>query len=98
MLEARKSGRPSISRPIIANCPLRNRKPELRVAVKLKSVSVQCRTERTFSRWKALMSFGFSACCNVEGLRVAEAANRQNPRNTRGFCRDFRPDVRQYRR
>jgi hypothetical protein len=28
---------------------LRKRNPELRVAVKLNSVSVQCRTERTFS-------------------------------------------------
>jgi hypothetical protein len=32
----------------------------LRVAVKLKSVSVQCRTERTFSLWNALMCFSFS--------------------------------------
>ena len=43
----------------MANWPFWNRKPELRVAVKLKSVSVQCRTERTFSRWNALMGLVF---------------------------------------
>ena len=48
------------SSPIMANCPFWNRKPELRVAVKLKSVSVQCQTERTFSLWNALMGFRFS--------------------------------------
>ena len=49
MIGLEVEGRPSTSRPIMANCPFWNRKPELRVAVKLKSVSVQCRTERTFS-------------------------------------------------
>jgi hypothetical protein len=33
----------------MVNCPLMKRKPGLRVAVKLKSVSVQCRTVCTVS-------------------------------------------------
>ena len=41
MLEARTSGRPSTSMPIIANCPFRKRSDALRVAVKLNSFSVQ---------------------------------------------------------
>jgi hypothetical protein len=50
----------------------------LRVAVKLKSVSVQCRTERTFSLWNALMCFGFSGGLGVEqlGCSVLDAVKK----------------------
>src|SRR4051812_19030179 len=40
----------------MANWPFWKRKPELRVAVKENSVSVQCLTDRTFSLLNALMS------------------------------------------
>jgi hypothetical protein len=64
------------------------------VAVKLKSVSVQCRTERTFSLWKALMSFDFSRCQDVEqsscwGLK---------PAKTLETIDDLACDVAQYQR
>src|SRR3954467_14921157 len=59
----------------IANCPFWKRKPELRVARKLKSVSVQCQTERTFSLWNALMVFRFSVrrLCETIACSMFEA-------------------------
>jgi hypothetical protein len=45
------------------------------VARKLKSVSVQCRTERTFSLWNALIVFRFSVrrFCETNRLFDVEA-------------------------
>src|SRR5258707_15293458 len=85
MLYARIKGRPSTSSPIIANWPFWKRKPELRVAVKLKSVSVQCRTERTFSRWNALICFVFSGCLTVERSSRAAREAAKNPCDDGGF-------------
>jgi hypothetical protein len=42
-------------------------------------VSVQCRTERTFSRWKALMGFDFSDWLAIEQTGRLAEERRKTP-------------------